>query len=550
MSSEYKTSLIPHLQRYIDIVEKEEFPTCEEQKLLAQHVLHIFETEELTVDEARVEKYLSYQKYFPFDLFPWEVFVFILFTCVFKANGNPRWSDVFALMGRGAGKNGFLAFICFCLITETNGIDYYDIDICANSEEQAKTSFDDLYNILEDPKHRAKLSKHFRWNKTEIVCIATRSRIKYRTNNPRGKDGLRSAMVAFDEPHAYENWENIKVFTTGLGKKPHPRRIYISTNGDVRDGPLDQLIERSRQILNGEIPDNGFLPFICQLDDDDEVHDPELWPKANPSLPYLPNLMEEMLKEYEEYKIDPINNNAFMTKRMNRPKGRQDTEVTSWENILATNRAVPDLTGWSCVCGIDFQKTTDFASAFLLFKEREQWYGIHHSWFCTASADKHRIKLPLDDQVARGLLTIVDDVEIHPDVIVNWIKAHKGRYNIKKIALDSYRYSVLSRSLKEAGFDAKEGKVKLLRPSDIMQVVQKITSGFIGHRIAWGDDPMMRWYTNNTKMVPAKNNNFTYDKIEPKSRKTDGFMAFVAAMTIEEELPETYNIEWLPPIIL
>lgn len=550
MSSKYKTPLIPHLQRYIDIVEHEEFPTCEEQKLLAQHVLHIFETEELIVDEIRVEKYLSYQRYFPFSLFPWEVFVFILFTCVFKKNGNPRWSDVFALMGRGAGKNGFLAFICFCLITETNGIAYYDIDICANSEEQAKTSFDDLYNILEDPKHRAKLSKHFRWNKTEIVCLATRSRIKYRTNNPRGKDGLRSAMVAFDEPHAYENWENIKVFTTGLGKKPHPRRIYISTNGDVRDGPLDQLIERSRQILNGEIPDNGFLPFICQLDDDDEVHDPELWAKANPSLPYLPNLMEEMLKEYEEYKIDPINNNAFMTKRMNRPKGRQDTEVTSWDNILATNREVPDLTGWSCVCGIDFQKTTDFASAFLLFKEREQWYGIHHSWFCTASADRHRIKLPLDDQVQRGLLTIVDDVEISPDVIVGWIREQKARYNIKKIALDSYRYSVLARALKEVGFDAKEGKVKLLRPSDIMQVVQKISSGFIGHRIAWGDDPMMRWYTNNAKMEPAQNNNFKYGKIEPRSRKTDGFMAFVAAMTIEEELPEAYNIEWLPPIIL
>ena len=82
------------------------------------------------------------------------------------------------------------------------------------------------------------------------------------------------------------------------------------------------------------------------------------------------------------------------------------------------------------------------------------------------------------------------------------------------------------------------------------QVVQKVSSCFIGHRIAWGDDPMMRWYTNNAKLEPAKNNNYTYGKIEPKSRKTDGFMAFVSAMVIEEELPETYEIQWLPPIIL
>lgn len=546
----YKTSLIPYLQRYIDIVENEEFPTCEEQKLLVQYVRRVFETEELTVDEIRVEKYLSYQKYFPFDLFPWEMFVFILHTCVFKKNGRPRWKDLFVLLGRGAGKNAFLAFECFCLTTDTNGIAYYDVDICANSEEQAKTSFMDIHNVLEDPKYTAKLEKHFRWNLTEIVNTKTRSRIKYRTNNPKGKDGLRSAIVAFDEIHAYENWANLDVFTTGLGKKPHPRRIYITTNGDVRDGPLDQLIKKSQQILNGEIPDNGFLPFICQLDADEEVHDQELWTKANPSLPYLPDLMEEIQGEYEDYKLDPINNSGFMTKRMNRPQGRKDTEVTSWENIKATSRDVPDLTGWSCVCGIDFQKTTDFASAFLLFKQREQWYGIHHSWFCTASADKHRIKLPLDDQVQRGLLTIVDDVEINQDVIGGWIKAQKSRFNIKKIALDSYRYSVISKALREAGFDAKDGKVKLVRPSDIMQVVQKISSGFIGHRIAWGDDPMMRWYTNNAKMEPAKNGNYTYGKIEPKSRKTDGFMAFVAAMTIEEELPESYDIEWLPPIIL
>lgn len=544
------TKIPPEVQEYIDIVEQEKTPTCDYQKLLVSYVRKVFASEDLTVDFIRMEKYLSYQRYFSFSLFPWEVFIFTLHTCVFKKNGTPRWKDLFALMGRGAGKNGYLSFESFCLTTDANGVAYYDIDICANSEDQAKTSFMDVHAVLEEPKHRSKLEKHFRWNLTEIVNRKTHSRIKYRTNNPKGKDGLRSAMVAFDEIHAYENWDNINVFTTGLGKKPHPRRIYITTNGDVRDGPLDQLINKSAQILNGEIPDNGFLPFICQLDSDDEVHDTTLWVKANPSLPYLPTLMEEMLGEYEDYKLDPINNSGFMTKRMNRPQGRKDTEVTSWENILATNRDVPDLTGWSCVCGIDFQKTTDFASAFLLFKERDQWYGIHHSWFCTASADRHRIKLPLEDQVQRGLLTIVDDVEISQDIIVGWIREQKARYNIQKIALDSYRYSVLARALKDAGFDAKDGKVKLLRPSDIMQVVQKISSAFIGQRIAWGDDPMMRWYTNNAKMEPAPNNNFKYGKIEPRSRKTDGFMAFVAAMTIEEELPESYNIEWLPPIIL
>lgn len=154
---------------------------------------------------------------------------------------------------------------------EANGT--YDIDICATAEEQARTSFDDIYNILENPAQTKKLKRFFYWNKEVITGRKNKSKIKYRTNNAKSKDGLRSGKVDFDEVHAYENYDNIKVFTTALGKKPHPRRTYITTNGDVCDGVLDDLIEKAKRILDGETKDNGFLPFICMIDDEKEVHD-------------------------------------------------------------------------------------------------------------------------------------------------------------------------------------------------------------------------------------------------------------------------------------
>lgn len=541
-----------YLQEYIDIVEQGKIRTCKEQKLLVAMVKKALDQEELFVDEAKIEKYMSYQKYFPFKLFAWEKFVFICHNCIFKKDGTPRWSDLFVLMGRGGGKNGYLSFEDFCLITPTNGIVNYDIDICANSEEQAKTSFEEIYNILENPKYRKVFEKNFRWTKTEIQNKKTGSKIKYRTNNPKGKDGLRSGKVDFDEPHAYENWENINVFTTGLGKKPHPRRSYVSTNGDVREGPLDQLIEKSQKILSGEIEDNGFLPFICKLDDAEEVHDSDNWEKANPSLPYLPTLKEQMKREYQDYLLDPVINNAFMTKRMNIPQGRKDTEVASWDNILKTNKDIPDIQGKTCVCGVDFSKTTDFVSAFLLFKDNDNYYGVHHSWFCSNSNDKYRIKIPLKEMEQRGLLTIVNDVEIKPSYVTDWVKEMRVKYslNIKKVAIDNYRYTLLAGAFKEIGFDANEKKVKLVRPSDIMQIQPTINSIFVGGRLSVGDDPLFRWFVNNTKLVPAPNNNFKYGKIEPKSRKTDGFMAFVAAMTVEDELPKNNNKKiFLEPII-
>lgn len=534
---------------YLEIIETGKERACKEQKQLAAYIRRIFETEELFIDYDKINKYLALQKYFEFELFTWEIFLTVFLLCTFKKNGQPRWSELLVLCGRGTGKNGFLAFLAFCVISPANDIPYYFADICANSEDQAKTSFDDIYNILEDPRNKKKLEKYFTWTKEEIVCKQTRSKLKFRTNNPKGKDGLRSGIVFFDEIHAYENWDNINVFTTGLGKKPHPRKVYFTTNGDVREGPLDKLIEKSGKILNGEIEDNGFLPFICKLDDKEEVYDFKNWVKANPSLPYLPSLVEEMKREYADYVLDPNTHTAFMTKRMNLPQGRKDTEVASWENILKTKAELPNLTGCDCVAGIDFTKTTDFMSAFLLFKQQDKYYGIQHSWFCLNSNDKHRIKIPLDEMVHRGILTIVSDVEISAHLVGDWLREQKQLYNVKKIAVDSYRYSILSRALQSAGFDANRKEVKMIRPSDIMQIQPTINSLFLSGRLAVGDDPLFRWACNNTKLVPAQNNNFKYEKIEAKSRKNDMFMAFVAAMTIENELQEVTDFE-MPEIFV
>lgn len=535
----------PRILRYIEMVENGEIEACEEQHLLVAYIRKCFENEDIRINSAQLNKYTGLVSYFPYErLFEWEVFCLALHCCAYRSDGMPRWPDLFALMGRGGGKDGYIAFESFCLMSPYNGIKNYDVDICANNEEQAMMPFNDVLTALEDPANNEKLKKFFYWNKIEIISLRTASKLKYRTNSPKGKDGLRSGAVIFNEIHQYQDYANINVFTTGLGKKKHPRRTYATTNGDVRDGPLDHLLERSQQILRGEIPDNGLLPFICKLDNKDEVHDPAKWEKANPSLRYLPNLKEEIEKEYTDWKVNPSQFSAFMTKRMNIPDGNKEVEVTTWENILSTKREVPDLTGRNCVAGIDYMKVTDFASAGLLFRKGDMRYWITHTWVCSQSKDLPRIKYPIREAEKQRLLTIVDDVEINPDLITDWLADMGAHYNILHLALDNYRYALLANSLKRVGFSVKDHKnVKLVRPSDQMIVVPVIDSLFANQGLAVGDNSLFRWAVNNTKLLPVKiggtagsMGNFVYGKIEPKSRKTDPFMAFVAAMTLDGEL--------------
>jgi phage terminase large subunit-like protein len=184
-----------HIDEYIKFVRSGQIAVCNEQILLIQFVEQVFETEDLMVDEAQLEKYLSYQKYFPFKLLPWEKFCFALHNCVYRQNMTLRFPNLDIIVGRGSGKNGYLAFENFCLLTDTNGVKNYDIYTFAMSEEQAKTSWQDLYDILED--HKDKMVKHFRWTKEVIVNKDTNSKYVFCTSSAKTKDGQRPRQNGF-----------------------------------------------------------------------------------------------------------------------------------------------------------------------------------------------------------------------------------------------------------------------------------------------------------------------------------------------------------------
>lgn len=532
--------LNPHIAAYMNAVESGAIRACEEQHLLIAHIRRCFETEEIYINDEQLDRYLSLTRYFPFEVvFPWQAFFIGLHLCAYRADGMPRWSDALALIGRGAGKDGTIAWQGLCLMSPYNGITGYDVDICANNEEQAKRPVFDVIAALETPEWIKKLKKHFYWTKEQVTGRKTCSVMKGRTNSPKGKDGLRSGICIFNEIHQYENYANINVFTTGLGKKKHPRRTYYTTNGDVREGPLDDLLQTADAILRGKEPDNGFLPFICKLNSAEDVDDPENWQMANPSLPYRPNLLEEIKKEYAEWKRSPHQLPAFMTKRMNIPQSDREVAVTDWENIAATNRPLPDLEGWACTCGIDYALLRDWASVNLHFRRGNERYDISHSWVCASSPDLPRIQAPWREWEG---VEVVNEPEIPAARLTEYIAQMAQRYYIVKLALDKFRFWLLRPELIKIGFAAEFDNLLLVRPSDIMQVQPVIDSCFNNRYFVWGDCPPLRWATNNTKLERrgrregADTGNFYYAKIESRSRKNDPFMALVASMVIENAL--------------
>lgn len=537
-------NLPPEVSRYLESVETDTPRACPEQHALAAYIRRCFETEDIRVDTEQLARYLGLVKYFPFErLFPWEEFLLALWDCTYKPDGTPRWKTLLCMVGRGAGKDGFIAFDGACSVSPYNPVSHYNVDICANNEEQAVTPVKDLAEVLESPRYEAKLKRHYYHTKELIQGRKNKGVMKGRTNNPKGRDGMRSGKVVFNEVHAFENYDNIKVFITGQGKVAQPRVGIFTSNGEVSDGPLDDYLARGRRILFEGEADNGFLPFICCLGSRDQVHDPENWYMANPSLFYLPHLRQEIEDEYREWVEHPEQNGDFLTKRMGLRAGQKEISVTDYEKVKATNRPLPDLTGWSCTVGLDYAELSDWASVNYHFRRGPERFDINHTWICAKSRTLPRVKAPWRDWAARQLVTVVDDVSIHPDLLAADIQAMARRYNVRMLALDHYRWTLVSESLKKIGFDAADKRrVKLVRPSDIMMVDPVIQECFDRGCFCWGDQPHLRWAVNNTKRVRSSKKmgvdtgNFIYAKIEGKSRKTDPWMALVASMTVEAAL--------------
>lgn len=526
----------PYIDSYIDGIRAGTIPACQELMLSPDYVEYKLDNPDVIIKADMIDKAVELiERYFEIKLLDWELFILALIHCYYQSRDSVVFNEYIIMMGRGNGKNGFISAIAWYFTTHYHGVKGYNVDIIANAEEQAKTSFNDIFEMLENTW--AKSKNFFYKTKQQIVNLRTNSYVKFNTSNARTKDGKRSACLIFDENHEYENWDMIKVFQSGFGKKKHSRTFHITTQGYVRGGVLDELLDLSKRILSGEVTQLRTLPLIYKLDDKEEYKDPANWPKANPSYKYFPLLQEEMQDEFVKMAFQPHLAIEFMTKRMNLPAQDNFVVVAPWEKILATNQPVPDLEGVPCIGAIDYARTTDFASCGLLFKYQGKRYWMEHTFVChlALKIESRPIKFPVQEMVDRGLITIIKRPNISAKDISNWFLEQAKTYHIKEICCDSYRASLLQSQFAQDGLPLTEVRSGPITHAKVAPLIEQI---FAEETLVFGDNPTMRWYVNNTCQEMDPKGNTTYLKIEPKTRKTDGFFALIHALTKDSELEE------------
>lgn len=526
-----------HVDEYIRLWKAGKILLNKERILLIAYLeKEVLTRDDLYFDEEQIENFIKFTERWYFPLQPFQKFI-VPFVFLFENEGDFLYYEQFFItLGRGGGKNGLITALSNYFISYLHGVPNYDISVVANSEDQAKTSFEEAYNMIE----RNDLEDMFYLTKLVITDQETKSRFRFRTSNAGTKDGGREGCVIYDEVHRYEDSETVEVFSSGLGKVKWPREFFIGTDGYVREGFLDKMKERSMSLLNGDTPDDRIFPFICKLDDPLEVDDPTMWEKANPMFSepmseYARGLFRKVKNQYREMNFSPTKRTEFMTKRMNLPEVDLEKVVAPWEDILATNRPFPILENRQCLGGLDYASIKDFAAVGLLFRDGENYIWKSHSFVRKGFLDTVKLKAPINEWEKQGLLTIVDEPSINPLHIVMWFDRMRENYGLEKVIADNFRMDLLRPLFEEYGIEIEVIK----NPRAIQSLLApRIETMFANHNLIFDDNPMMRWYTNNVAVKIKPDGNKEYIKKDEIRRKTDGFQALVHALYRADDLLE------------
>jgi phage terminase large subunit-like protein len=503
--------------------------------LIAYLEKYILPRDDLYFDEEMHEDYITFTEKWYFPLEPFQKF-FTAFVFLFYEEDDAVFYEQFLLlMARGAGKNGLISSLSHFFISPLHGINRYNISIVANNEKQAKTSFKEIYDVIGS---REVLEDMFYRTKVEIMSYDTKSIVQFHTSNAGTKDGLRDGCVIYDEIHSYATFDTVNVFSSGLGKVPNSREFFIGTDGYVRDGFLDKTKERAMAILEGRELDDSLFPFICKIDDRKEADHPENWGKANPMFEgemstYAKQLLKKVKTQHRQLKTNPSSRMEFMTKRMNFPEVDLEKSVATWEEIMATNRPIPELMHRTCIGGLDYARIKDFAAVGLLFKVGDDYIWKTHSFVRKGFLDTVKLEAPITEWEEQGLLTIVEGPVIEIHHIVNWFVRMREIYGLTKIVADTFRLDLVKAALEAEGFEIDY----IRNPKAIHSLLApRVETVFAKHNLIFGDNPLMRWYTNNVYVKTKADGNKEYLKKDEFRRKTDGFQAFIHALFRADEV--------------
>ena len=184
-------------------------------------------------------------------------------------------------------------------------------------------------------------------------------------------DGLNPQCGIIDEYHAHETSEFYDILISGMGARPEPLLMIITTAGLDLNNPCYRVeYHYVKQILdpNNPIENETYFGMINELDKDedgnlaDDIRDPGVWEKANPILASYPEGRTYLAEQLQMALDVPEKMGNFLTKNMNVWVNQRESGYMRMDKWAVCEGEMPDLSGETCYIGVDLSAKLDLTS--------------------------------------------------------------------------------------------------------------------------------------------------------------------------------------------
>ena len=471
-------------------------------------------------------------------LLPWQHFVIgSLYGWVHRDTGYRRFIEGLIFIGKKNGKSAIVSGLSLYGASK-DGEKGADIYILANSMKQArKTIYEESQKMV---KASPILRKRFRVLRDAIYYDKTNSTIEPQASDSEKLDGLNCHLGLFDEIHEYKNYKLINTIKGSTDAREQPLILHMTTAGTVLEGPLMDYYERGADVLEGVIENDRTFFYMAELDEDDDIEDPNNWIKANPSLGVTIKL-ERLIQTWNTVKKTPAERNNFITKKLNVFVQSDEQSFVTWDIILRNDKNIIDierLKGCQCIGGHDLSNTEDFTSACLEFPlDDNQVFVLSHSWIPQKKVELEQEDLPYKEWEREGLLTICKGEYVRHEDVYDWYLEQCRRYSVSLITYDPAKAFRLTKALQDYGGEewtkvVRQGALTLSPPlGDIKELL-------LDGNVIWNyrrpdgtecHNKLFRWYLNNTKVVVVDRNGNELLQKQGRYRKIDGVAAWLTS---------------------
>lgn len=471
-----------------------------------------------------------------FILDPWQVFVVGNIFGWEDHDGIRRFTDAYIEISKKNGKSTLAAAIGLYM-TVADGEVGAEVYAAAANYDQAKIVWEDAKQmVLFNPE----LQAHFGVATTQYEIRVGDDNSKFKplaTDKDGSKDGKNVHCGILDEIHAHKDSDTYDIIADGVIARTEPLILGITTAGSSKIGVCWRERCKVVDILYGKDKLERYFGIIFTIDKNDDWRNPDVWPKANPSMGiafdngYLKDKYSKIKTAAEE--------SRFRQKSLNEWVQGADSWIASseWELLADPNVTEDHFKGSVAFGGCDLASKLDLAGFVKWYPKlidgRVHWYIFAHQYINEHVVNQRRQtdgqKRPDEylDWVESGhLIETPGNVTNFGRICTDIVESHVNA-NFYEIGFDPFNASQFAEDLISHGLDAIEVRQQVNPLSIAMRWIEElIRDGRLHH----DGNPVLQWCICNIE-VKEDNNNNIFPRKPDKARKIDAGVAAIIGAT-------------------